>query len=328
MITLNKIAEYLNININVNFNDFNNSDDILITGLNKIKDASDSEITFFENKKYLKGLENCKAKAILIKSEFIKFVPKNVISLVTDEPYLKLALASKLFAKKLIETDGENIISDNVQIMPNVYIGKNVIIKDNTTIMSGSFIGDNSEIGKNSIIYPNVTIYRDTIIGDEVIIHSGTVIGSDGFGFAHTKDGRHIKIYQNGNVKIGNQVEIGANTTVDRAVFGSTEIKDGAKIDNLVQIGHNSVIGENSILAGQTGISGSSILGKNVIMGGQSATTGHIKIAPFTTITARGAVSKDIKDSGQYSGFPIRSYRDWIKGEAIISKMVKNRGKF
>jgi UDP-3-O-[3-hydroxymyristoyl] glucosamine N-acyltransferase len=306
--------------------DIDSNSTIEISGLNSLKDATDTQITFFENKKYINDLKETKAAAIFIKEEFIEYLPISCEALITDEPYLKLALASKLFAKPLIESYGDSFIDKSAVVMPNAYIGKNCKIGANSTIMSGVFIGDNSTVGADSIIYPNATIYRDTIIGDETIIHSGAVVGSDGFGFAHTKDGRHIKIYQNGNVVVGNRVEIGANSTIDRAVFGSTIIKDGVKIDNLVQIAHNCEIGENSIIVSQSGISGSSILGRNVIMGGQSATTGHLKIAPFTTITARGAVTKTIKESGQMlSGFPIRSYKEWIKGEANLIKLSKQK---
>jgi UDP-3-O-[3-hydroxymyristoyl] glucosamine N-acyltransferase len=156
--------------------------------------------------------------------------------------------------------------------------------------MAGAYIGDDVKIGDNTIIYPNVTVYRDCKIGSDCIIHAGTVIGSDGFGFANTKDGKYIKIYQNGNVEIGNDVEIGANCTIDRAVFKTTKIDNGVRIDNLVHIGHNCKIGTGSILVSQVGLSGSTTLNHYVVMGGQSGAAGHLEIAPFTTIAARGGV--------------------------------------
>ncbi|NQY94110.1 MAG: UDP-3-O-(3-hydroxymyristoyl)glucosamine N-acyltransferase, partial [Campylobacteraceae bacterium] len=193
-----------------------------ITGLNTLTQANQSEISFLDNKKYIKDLEFTKAAAIFIKEEFSSLVPSGTIALITDEPYLKLALASKIFAPVLIELEGKDpILNKNTEIMPNVYLGKNVSIGENSTIMAGAYISDNVTIGSNTIIYPNVVVYRDCKIGDSCIIHAGTIIGSDGFGFAHTKSGEHIKIYQNGNVIIENDVEIGSNTTVDRAVFGS-----------------------------------------------------------------------------------------------------------
>ncbi len=317
---LSYITQFLNLNFDLKDDKYN----IEIKALNTLAEAKTNELTFFNNKKYENELKTTKASAILIEEKYLNLVSKNTISLISKEPYVDLAKLSKLFAKPLIQKSGnEPKIGENITIMPNVYLGKNVIIGKNVTIMANSFIGDFVEIGGNSIIYPNVSIYRDCKIGENCIIHSGAVIGSDGFGFAHTKEGKHIKIYQNGNVIIENDVEIGANTTIDRAVFGSTIIKSGTKIDNLVQIGHNCLIGENSIIVSQVGISGSSELGKNVIMGGQSATAGHLKIGDFATIAARGGVTKSIKGNKVYAGFPLMEHKEWLKLQAKISKLNK-----
>ena len=314
--TLNEIAKALDINCESN---------IEILGLNTLQDSNNSELTFLENKKYIKDLENTKAAAVLVKEDFVSKVPKGTIALVCDEPYLKLAYASKLFAPSLIEEFGEDCKIDiNTTIMNNVSLGKNSIIGSNCTIMAGAFIGDNVSIGSNTIIYPNVTVYRDCKIGNDCIIHAGTVIGSDGFGFANTKDGKYIKIYQNGNVSIGNDVEIGANSAIDRAVFKSTVIADGVRIDNLVHIGHNCKLGQGCILTGQVGLSGSTILNEYVIMGGQSATAGHLEIAPFTTIAARGGVTKTIDEpKKQWAGFPLMEHRPWLKLQGKIAKLLK-----
>jgi len=296
-----------------------------ISGLNTLTDANQSEISFLDNKKYLKDLESTKAAAVLIKEEFSSLVPKGTLALITDEPYLKLALASKLFAPLLIEENGKKpTIGKNTVIMPNVYLGKNVIIGKDSTIMAGSYISDNVIIGGDTIVHPNVVVYRDCKIGNSCIIHAGTIIGSDGFGFAHTKKGEHVKIYQNGNVTIEDNVEIGSNTTIDRAVFGTTIIKKGAKIDNQVQIAHNCVLGEHTILTAQVGLSGSTILGRNVVMGGQSATAGHLEIAAFTTIAARGGVTKSITEGGKtWAGFPLFEHRPWLKLQGKIAKLLK-----
>lgn len=302
-----------------------NCESISITGLNTLNDANSNQISFLDNKKYINDLENTKAAAVLIKKEFASLVPEGTIALISDEPYLKLAFASKLFAPKTVETTGENaVLGQNCTILNNVYLGKNVFIGDNTIIMSGAYISDNVKIGSNTIIHPNVVVYRDCTVGSDCIIHAGTIIGSDGFGFAHTKDGKHIKIYQNGNVIIENDVELGSNTVIDRAVFGSTVIKVGSKIDNLVQIAHNCVVGEYSVITAQVGISGSTTLGRNVVMGGQSGTAGHLQIAPFTTIAARGGVTKSITESGKtWAGFPLFEHRTWLKLQGKISKLLK-----
>ena len=294
-----------------------------ITGLNTLKDATNTQISFLENKKYLKELSNTKAKAVFVTKEYEAQVPQDTIALVVDEPYVALAKCSKFFAKQTVQTTGKKPqIGNNCQIMPNVYVGFDTTIKDNTTIMAGSFIGDNVTIGSNCIIYPNVTIYRDCVIGDNTIIHAGTVIGSDGFGFATTKDAKHIKIYQNGNVTIGNDVEIGSNCTIDRAVFASTIIEDMVRIDNLVHIAHNCKIGYGSIIVAQVGLSGSTILEQYVVMAGQSATTGHLSIAPFTTISGRGVVTKSIaQPKKQWAGFPLMEHKIWLKQQGKIHRL-------
>jgi UDP-3-O-[3-hydroxymyristoyl] glucosamine N-acyltransferase len=272
-------------------------DDKEITGMNTLMQADANEISFFHNPKYLKELPLTKARAVILDKEFVKHLPVNTTALISDEPYLKMALLTKYFVKPL-KREGEKSVHKSADIAENVSIGGGTEIGANTTIMSGAVIGGDVVIGENVTIYPNVTIYNDTKIANNVTIHAGSVIGSDGFGYAHTKNGEHVKIYHLGNVEIEEDVEIGANTTIDRGVFGSTTIKKGAKIDNLVQIGHNCEVGEYSIMVSQSGLAGSTKLGRNVVMGGQSATAGHLKIAPFTQIAARGGVTKTIKESG------------------------------
>ena len=293
-----------------------------IVGINTLQDAKEDEISFLENPKYAKFLKDTKAGAVLIRKEDASKLRKGVIALITDEPYLKLALLTKYFAKEPW-ADGGYQAAKSAKIDPSARIAKGVKIAKNVVIMPHVSIGPDVEIGEGSIIYPNVTIYRDTKIGKNVKIHAGSVIGSDGFGYAHTKTGEHIKIYHLGRVVIEDDVEIGANTTVDRAVFGETRIKKGSKIDNLVQIGHNCEIGEYSILVSQVGLSGSSKLGRNVVMGGQAATAGHLEIAPFTTIAARGGVTKTIKEPGIYSGFPLMPHKMWLKLQGLLQRLLK-----
>ena len=314
--TLKEIANFIGIDC---------QDEIEIIGLNTLLDSNKNELTFLENKKYIKDLKNTKAAAVLVTLENSNEVPEGTIALICEEPYLSLAKISKLFAPNIFEIEGkEPLLGKNCKVMPNVYIGKNTIIGNDCTIMAGAYIGDDVKIGDNTIIYPNVTVYRDCKIGSDCIIHAGTVIGSDGFGFANTKEGKYIKIYQNGNVEIGNDVEIGANCTIDRAVFKSTIIKDGVRLDNLVHIGHNCILGNGCILTGQVGLSGSTKLNEYVIMGGQSATAGHLEIAPFTTIAARGGVTKSITEPKKsWAGFPLMDHREWLKLQGRIAKLLK-----
>ena len=295
-----------------------------ICGLEALPKASLCHLSFLENKKYLPALKSTNAGAVILRREFLDALPKGTSALISDEPYLTLAYITRLFAKPPFTTEGEPpAIGKNVTIAPNVYIGHGAKIGDNVTLMPGVFVGDGAEVGEGSILYPNVVLYHECKIGKNCIIHAGTVIGSDGYGFAHTKEGEHIKIYQNGNVVIEDDVEIGANCTIDRAVFGTTLIKRGTKLDNLIQIGHNCEIGENVLMASQVGISGSSKLGRNVVMGGQSATAGHLEIGDFATIAARGGVTKSLPGGKTYAGFPIMEHRLWLKLQAMLARMVK-----
>ncbi len=297
---------------------------IEITGMNTLKNAVEGEISFLSDSKYEKELSQTKASAVILPASKAHLLPSGVTVLESDEPYMSVALLSKHFAKPIQSSDIPPIIGEGSQVYPSAHIENGAKIGTNCTIMSGVYVGSEAVIGDDVILYPNVTVYRDTIIGNRVMIHAGSVIGSDGFGYAHTKMGEHIKLYQNGNVVIEDDVEIGANTTVDCAVFGSTVIKTGTKIDNLVQIGHNCVIGEHSIMVSQSGLAGSTTLGRNVVMGGQSATAGHLSIAPFTTLAARSGVTKSIVNKGVYSGFPLMEHKLWLKMQAKLAKMLES----
>ncbi|MBF7044966.1 UDP-3-O-(3-hydroxymyristoyl)glucosamine N-acyltransferase [Campylobacter volucris] len=316
---ISEIAKFLGIEYS--------GEDIEITALNSLNNASFTELSYCDGEKNSKKISNTDAGAVLVSKEFENLVPKDSIKLVVDNPHLSFALLSKLFAKSLISSNVEkkSKIAKSAKIMPNVYIGDNVQIGENVIIMAGAYIGDNVSIDECTIIHPNVVIYNDTKIGKKCHLLANCVIGSDGFGYAHTKNGEHYKIYHNGNVILEDFVEIGACTTIDRAVFESTIIKQGTKIDNLVQVGHNCEIGENCLIVAQSGISGSSILGKNVTMGGQSATSGHLQIGDFATIAARGGVTKNLEGARVYGGFPIMLQKDWLKFQAKIITTFKDK---
>lgn len=297
--------------------------DMEVTSFATLKEATSSHIAFFVNPKLLADLQNTQAGVVIISPEFQKHLPKSSQALVSDNPHLSMAYASAFFAKKAFDTSIPATIADKSSIAQNVVIGSNSIVEEGTHIMPNVTIGANVHIGKNVKIFPNVVIYDDTIIKDGCIIQAGTIIGSDGFSYAHTKMGEHIKIHHSGNVILEEDVEVGSNSTIDRAVFGSTIIKKGTKIDNLVQIGHNCEIGQACILVAQTGISGSTKLGRNVVMGGQSATAGHLEIGDFATIAGRGGVSKSIEGGKIYGGFPLTLQSEWLKTQAKIAKFFK-----
>ncbi|WP_294951317.1 UDP-3-O-(3-hydroxymyristoyl)glucosamine N-acyltransferase [Sulfurovum sp.] len=299
--------------------------DIEIDGIHTLSEASPSQLSFFNDAKYASQLPETKAGAVLIDAEHADLLPETSIALVTDEPYLKLALASRLFAHK-IETRGEDPeTGKGCDIDEQVRFGKNVTLGDNVTLLAGCYLGDNVTVGSDTLLHPNVTLYHGTQLGKRCIVHSGTVIGSDGYGFAHTRTGEHVKIYQNGNVVIEDDVEIGANCTVDRAVFGTTYVRKGTKIDNLIQIAHNCDVGEYCLFASQVGLSGSTTLGRNVVMGGQSATTGHLKIGDFATLAGRCVATKSLEGGKTYGGFPAIEHRLWLRLQAKISALLKRK---
>lgn len=300
--------------------------DFEVQSLKPLQDASPNDLIYVDQEKYLDGLKTSKAGAVLISQKHRDWVPKGMQAIVVENPHLAFAYISSFFAKEdfLLEGNEPKIAKDCI-LMDGVYLGKDVEIGEGSLIMPGVVIGDGVKIGKFCKIYPNVVIYARTQIGDYVYIHSGSVVGSDGFGFAHTKDGRHIKIFHNGNVVIEDEVEIGANCTIDRAVFGETRIKKGSKIDNLVQIGHNCLIGENTILVSQVGLSGSTTTGRNVVMGGQSGTGGHLHIGDFTQIAGRGAVSKSLPPHTKWGGHPIMELDEWMKFYVTLRRVFKNK---
>ncbi|RRS30287.1 MAG: UDP-3-O-(3-hydroxymyristoyl) glucosamine N-acyltransferase [Epsilonproteobacteria bacterium (ex Lamellibrachia satsuma)] len=304
--------------------DFQGSD-TEINGIHTLSEASSTQLSFFNSAKYLDQLPQTKAAAVLIEDKYAHLLPSTTIALITDEPYLKLALSSKFFAHKLESKGRHPAMGKGCDIDKRVRFGKNVILGDHVTILAGCYIGDNVTVGSNTLLHPNVTLYHGTQLGERCIVHSGTVVGCDGYGFAHTRQGEHVKIYQNGNVIIEDDVEVGANCTIDRAVFGTTYIRKGTKLDNLIQIAHNCDIGEHTLCAAQVGLAGSTTLGRNVVMGGQSATAGHLEVGAFTTIAGKGGVTKSLEGGKTYAGFPAIEIKLWRKMQAALMRLVKNR---
>ncbi|MBK8984211.1 MAG: UDP-3-O-(3-hydroxymyristoyl)glucosamine N-acyltransferase [Ignavibacteria bacterium] len=307
--------------------------DLFITGIGKIETANENEITFISNPKYEKFLDTTKAGCVIVTEDFIN--KKNKVSSLirVKDPYnsfLKLLEVFEINEDESLKGISEkSIIDKSAEIGKNVYIGSNAVIENgckignDTKIFPNVYIGINCVIGKNCKIFPNVTIYRDTEIGDNVIIHSGTVIGSDGFGFAKQKDTSYKKIPQTGNVVIESNVEIGSNTSIDRATIGETRICKGVKLDNQIQIAHNVVIGENTVIAAQVGIAGSTKIGKRCMIGGQSGIVGHLDICDDVVIGAAVGVSKSITVPGIYTGYRVRPYREDLKIEARIKNLDK-----
>lgn len=289
------------------------SPDLLITNVNRIEHGTIGDLIFCASDDYLPLLKACDASLVII-SPKIEYQPKKQQTLIkVDKPYDE-------FVKILLYLD-ENFKSKENGIHPSSIIGNSTSLGSNCRIMEFVSIGKDCRIGNNVIIYPNVTIYDDTVIGDNCIIHSGAVIGSDGFGYADMPDGSYLKIPQLGNVVLHDNVEVGANSCIDRAVAGSTIISEGVKIDNLVHIAHNVEIGENSAFAAQVGIAGSAKIGNRVRFGGQSASVGHVKIVDDVTIIAQSGVSKSIDKKGTYFGSPAKPQREAFRIEAVLRNL-------
>ena len=296
-----------------------------ITSMNTLLHASQTELSFVANAKYIKRIASSKAAAIICDVSTVKYIPQTTVALVVDAPYWEMARVTAKFAPALEDTNSpEAIIGEGSVISPKAEVANGATIGKNTTLMAGVYVGSNAVVGDNTILYPNVVLYRDCKIGNDCIVHAGTVIGSDGFGFASNKQGQHKKIYHIGNVVIEDDVEIGANTAIDRAVFGTTAIKNGSRLDNLIQVGHNCEIGEGSVFAAQSGLAGSSIIGRNSVFGAQSGVAGHLEVAPFNTFAARSGVTKSIKESGKtFAGFPLMHHKAWLKLQAKLAKLIK-----
>ena len=289
----------------------------------KIEEAMPGSLTFLANPKYEKYLGTTNATAVLIsrKHDLSKIEGRaSVVFIRVDDPYVAFLHVLKRLTPTidpfLSGIHSTAVISKNALLGKNVsvgayaVIGENAVVGSNTKIGEGCIIGMQTQIGADCILYPNVVLYHQCILGNNIILHSGAVIGSDGFGFAPKPDGTYEKIPQLGIVVIEDDVEIGANTTVDRAVMGDTRIHRGVKIDNLVQIAHNVVIGEDTVIAAQTGISGSTKIGKHCMIGGQVGITGHIEIADHTVIMAQSGVHDNIKEPGKsFFGSPVDEAR-------------------
>ncbi len=306
--------------------------EVLITNISGIREAKEGDITFVSHQKYKPELESTKASAVISTKEF-KDLNKNFVFV--DNPYFAFSKILKYFYERDYKprgVDPKAVIGNNaaigrdVSIYPLAVIGDNVKIGDRVVIYSGSYVGDNTVIDDDSLIYPNVTIREDALIGKRVILHSGVVIGSDGFGYA-TDKGRHHKIPQIGSVVIEDDVELGANVTVDRATLGKTIIKRGTKVDNLVQIAHNVVIGEDSIIVAQAGISGSVEIGSHCVIGGQVGFVDHIKIGNNVMIGSQSGVMNDVEPNQVILGSPAIPHKDWLRAQAVYQKLPEMRKK-
>ncbi|MDR0832836.1 MAG: UDP-3-O-(3-hydroxymyristoyl)glucosamine N-acyltransferase [Candidatus Symbiothrix sp.] len=304
----------------------------IVNNFSKIEEGKPGTITFLANPKYASYLYDTQASIALINSDFVleKAVSPSLTLIRVPNAYFALAQLLELVNQSKPQKRGieqpsfihpsAKIGKDDVYIGAFAYIGENVKLGKNVAIYPNSYIGDNVTIGSNTTIYAGVKIYEECVVGSDCIIHAGAVIGSDGFGFA--KEGEAFKkIPQLGNVVIEDNVEIGANTTIDRAVMDSTIIRKGVKLDNLIQVAHNVEIGENTGIASQTGISGSTKIGRNCIVGGQVGFGGHIKIGDNVSIGAQSGIISNIKDGRQIIGSPAVDVNKFLRSSVIFPKL-------
>lgn len=296
-----------------------------ISGVTNIEDAGPADITFAVPP-HLEKAAACEAAAVIVPLTVTEF-PKPAIQVAN--PRLAFTKVLELYIPPLsvmreihpTAVIGDNArIGQNVAIMAYAVIADGAVVGDNTVLYPHTYVGQGAEIGKDCILYANTTVYAGCKLGDRVSVHSGAVIGSDGFGFV-TVAGRHHKVPQVGNVIIEDDVEVGANTTIDRATTGSTLVKKGTKIDNLVHLAHNVVVGENCFMVAFTGIAGSAKIGNNVTFAGQSGSAGHLTIGDNCVFAAKSGVASDVPPNSFYAGFPARPHREWLKAEAGARKV-------
>ena len=311
----------------------------LISNFDKIEEGKSGSISFLSNPKYESFLYQTDASAVIVSNDLTLKKPVKTSLIRVSDPYLAFTILLQKY-QELVEFKETGIqtpsyVAENAHISENVFVGRFTLVDAGSQIGKNSQIYDRVSIGKNvtigcdCTIYPGAVIYKDCIIGNNVVIHANSVIGSDGFGHAPQADGTFKSIPQLGNVVIEDDVSIGSNTTIDRATMGSTIIRKGVKIDNLVQIAHNVEIGSNTAIAAQTGISGSTKVGENCLIAGQVGVAGHITIAPKTIVTGQSGVTKSVKTPGRtLGGTPASNNVDFLKRNALIRQLPEFFEKF
>ena len=302
---------------------------VKVNNLSKIEEGKPGCLTFLANEKYTHFVYSTEASAILVRRDFTPEHEIKATLVKVDDPYSCIALLLNMIDQIRSKKSGieENChvaasadVSGAAYIGAFAYIGEKVVIGENSSIYPQVYLGDNVKVGKNCIIYPGVKIYRDCVIGNNVIIHAGAVIGADGFGFA-PQNGSYMKIAQIGNVVIEDNVEIGANTTVDRATMGSTRVKQGTKLDNLIQVAHNVEVGSNTVIAAQAGIAGSSKIGDNCMIGGQVGIAGHISIGNKVNIGAQSGVPNHVAENSNILGYPAIPIKDFARQVVLLKRL-------
>ncbi|PXY39413.1 UDP-3-O-(3-hydroxymyristoyl)glucosamine N-acyltransferase [Flavobacterium cheongpyeongense] len=300
--------------------------------LSKIEEGEEGSLTFLANPKYINYIYSTKASVTIVNNSFVPESEVTTTLIKVEDAYVSFSKLLQFYNQVKLNKSGiepQTFISEGTKYGENLYlgsfsyIGQNVVLGDNVKIYPNSFIGDNVVIGDNVHIFAGAKIYSETIIGNNCTIHSGTIIGADGFGFAPNEDGEYNKVPQIGNVIIEDNVDIGANTTIDRATLGSTIIRRGVKLDNQIQIAHNVEIGKNTVIAAQTGVAGSTKIGENCMIGGQVGIAGHLTIGNNVKLQAQSGVARNIKDDETLQGSPTFGYSDFSKSYVHFKNLPK-----
>jgi len=302
-----------------------------VSQLAKIEEGLEGALSFLSNPKYEHFLYDTESSIVIVNKDLVLQKPVNTTLIRVEDAYTSFSELLKIYHAMRLERSGREehaFVHETAQIGQGGYIGafsyisKDVKIGNNVKIYPRVYIGDNVTIGDNSTLFPGVTVYYDCVIGTNVTIHSGAVIGSDGFGFAPQPDGSYDKIPQIGNVILEDNIEIGANTVIDRATLGSTIIHKGVKLDNLIQIAHNVEVGSNTVIAAQSGVSGSTKVGKQVILGGQVGVVGHISIADGTQVQAQSGINRSIAETfKKWGGSPIAPYTSQLRSQVVYTRL-------
>jgi len=309
---------------------------VSVSTLSKIEEGAPGSISFLANPKYTHFIYNTRASIVIVEKEFQSDHPLNTTLIRVDNAYVAFARLLDFYNQVKLNKKGISplafiaksaTIGKDVYVGEFSYIGEHVLIGDNTKIYPQTYVGDHSKIGNNTSLYAGVKIYSDTEIGNDCVIHSGVVIGGDGFGFAPQTDNNYKKVAQIGNVIIEDDVEIGANTTIDRATLGSTILRKGVKLDNLIQVAHNVEIGENTIIAAQSGISGSTKIGKNCMIAGQVGIIGHLNIGDNVKIAAQSGITSNIKEGLIMFGSPAFETNKYKKAYVHFRNLEKIVGR-
>lgn len=313
------------------------NENVEVSKLAKIEEGSEGTLTFLANPKYTQYIYSTQASITIVDKDFVVETPINTTLIRVEDAYKSFSKLleyynqvkmNKVGIEQPVFVSESASYGDNIYLGAFCYLGDNVKIGDNVKVYPNVYIGDNVTLADNVVVFAGAKIYSETVIGKNCVVHSGAIVGADGFGFSPNEKGEFVKVPQTGNVIIEDNVDVGAGTTIDRATLGSTIIKRGVKLDNQIQIAHNVEIGENTVIAAQTGIAGSTKIGRNCMIGGQVGVAGHIIIGDNVKIQAQSGIGRNVKDNEKLQGSPALNYGDYNKSYVHFKNLPKIMDRF